>query len=105
MNRSIVCEGGGGPLPTGYFGVILWVVVCLLSIAMSVKTGMKKKRERERSQCNFLDAQRVRIRFYMELKNSIYFIALCDRRQSTRLTVWPCASRFAAYLQLAGEEH
>lgn len=78
---------------------------CVFIINCNVCKDRNEGKKTKISQCNFVDAQRVRIRFYVELKNSIYFIALCDRRQSTRLTVWPSASRFAAYLQLAGEEH
>lgn len=51
-----------------------------------------------------------RLRFYVKLKNGRYFICVGeqktdDRRQSNGLTVWPIASRVAAYLQLTGKKH
>lgn len=64
-------------LVEGVWGEVANRCQCLLSIAIAVKSGTQQKQEKERSQWNFVVAQRVRTRFYMELKNITYFIALC----------------------------
>lgn len=52
-NESLESWGGEGVVNRCHLassGFILWVVMCLLSIAIAVTSGMQQKKEKERSQ-------------------------------------------------------